>query len=161
MNYIMDNMPYVSLMVFALICLFSKDYRRSAFVLLIAFIINIVLLPIYTWMVETDNYDVSFICGGIDAITAFFMLKYGNKDKLYQGGILITAVLMNAVSLLSIGVIPKIIFNYIIFIMNLAQILIILGGIYGRSLLDIYKGSPPDTRGIRVSINGSHDMEKM
>lgn len=153
-------MPYVSITVFALIFLFSSDYRRSAFVLLIAFIVNIALLPIYTWMVETDNYDVSFICGGMDCLTAFFILGYGSKDKIYQAMILIGAVLMNAVSLLSIEIIPLIVFNYIIFIMNLSQILLMLGGIYGRSILDI-KSTSAHSRGIRIITSRLYDMEKM
>jgi len=161
MNALMDNMPFVSLFVFGVICFFPGEYRRTAFILFLAFIVNISLLPVYTWMVETDNPDVDFICGGIDALTAYLILMWGGKDKVYQGGILIAAVLMNAVSLISVGAIPSIIFNYIIFIMNLAQILIVLGGIYGKRIMDIYKGVSINISRVRANYRDSHNMEKI
>ena len=155
----MDNMPYLSLVVFALVCLFSQKYRRSAFILLAAFIVNIILLPLYTRMVETDNPDVSFICGGVDVLTAFFMLKYGNKDRVYQGFILIGAVMMNAASLLSFGIIPITDFVYIILAMNIAQILFMTGGIY-RNRMDTPQTTPADSVGFRIGRSSSvYDME--
>jgi len=126
-------MPYISCAVFLFVCLFPGEYKKTAFVLFLAFVVNIALMALFEQLAQQNNSDVVFIYGAIDCIVACFMLKYGGKYKIGQACILVTAVLLNAIILMdyNAATISTEAYYYIIFALNIGQILLISGGIYG------------------------------
>ena len=163
----MFYMPYISIAVF-LVCLFASEYRRTAFILLSAAVINVAIMALYEYMAMQNNPDVVFIMGSIDVLTAYVLVYLGSKHKLKQAFILIGATVLNSVMLMDYysNLIPVDLYYKVIFILNLIQMLIMRGGIWsGVNVIRdrIIKVSPLRViiRGFdRITFRGVCNMEK-
>ncbi len=129
----MQYMPFIMLFIFGFIAHFPGKYRRTAYILSMAMLVNVSLIPLFQEMAKDHNTDLTFIYGAIDLIVATCMLKYGSKFKIAQTGILASAVFLNAVMLIDYGshLIPYATYYYTIFGMNVLQILLVIGGLRG------------------------------
>ena len=154
MDYVLSFMwywmPYICCFLYGITAMFSKPYRGSASILFLAFLINVAFMPIYSYLAKQLSADIFFVYGGIDALTAYGMLIWGTKYKYQQTAVLMSAILLNIIGFsdYETGYIPVLWFTYIIFVMNLAQLYFMWGGING-AFTRIYQ----NIRDVRANID--------
>lgn len=147
----MMYMPYIILAVCAF-CLASSSWRWTSLIVGASCLIN--LTAVNMWLIPTmypggeiTDYNIYFVAGLIDAITAYTVWKFGDSGRRKMAGILSMFVLTNALLLFGNHFVYSE-YGPLIFGLNVAQIMLFSGGvcdsakIYYDAVIGLLGGRP-------------------